>query len=88
MKWVRRLVCAPIRLYQKFISPCLGHNCRFLPTCSQYAIEAIMVHGVLKGGLLAMWRILRCNPWGGLLLSSIFLSPCDFSACAGRVLRL
>ena len=54
MKWVRRLVCAPIRLYQKFISPCLGHNCRFLPTCSQYAIEAIMMHGVLKGGLLAM----------------------------------
>ena len=65
MKWVPRLVCAPIPLYQKFISPCLGHNCRFLPTCSQYAIEAIMVHGVLKGGLLAMWRILRCNPWGG-----------------------
>ena len=64
MKWVRRLVCAPIRLYQKFISPCLGHNCRFLPTCSQYAIEAIMMHGVLKGGLLAMWRILRCNPFG------------------------
>ena len=65
MKWVRRLVCAPIRLYQKFISPCLGHNCRFLPTCSQYAIEAITVHGVLVGGLLALWRILRCNPWGG-----------------------
>ena len=65
MKWVRRLVCAPIRLYHKFISPCLGHNCRFLPTCIQYAIEAIMMHGVLKGGLLAMWRILRCNPWGG-----------------------
>lgn len=65
MKWVRCLVCAPIRLYQKFISPCLGNNCRFLPTCSQYAIEAIMVHGVLKGGLLAVWRILRCNPWGG-----------------------
>ena len=65
MKWVRRLVCAPIRLYQKFISPCLGHNCRFLPTCSQYAIEAITKYGPLKGLWLAVKRILRCHPWGG-----------------------
>ena len=65
MKWVRRLVCAPIRLYQKFISPCLGHNCRFLPTCSQYAIEAITKYGPVKGLWLAVKRILRCHPWGG-----------------------
>ena len=65
MTGVRRLVCAPIRRSQKSIAPRLGHTCRFLPTCGQYAIEAIMMHGGLKGGLLAMWRILRCNPWGG-----------------------
>ena len=63
--WSRRALCVPIRWYQKWISPGLGRNCRFTPSCSQYAIEAITVHGVLKGGLLALWRILRCNPWGG-----------------------
>ncbi|MGN0974903.1 MAG: membrane protein insertion efficiency factor YidD [Gemmiger sp.] len=53
-----------IRCYQRYISPLLGHNCRFTPTCSQYAIEALQVHGALKGTLLALWRILRCNPFG------------------------
>ncbi len=53
-----------IRCYQKFISPFLGPSCRFYPTCSAYAIEAIRVHGALKGTLLAAWRILRCNPFG------------------------
>ena len=55
---------ALIRLYQKYISPHLGHHCRFVPTCSQYAVEALATHGLLKGGLLAVWRILRCNPFG------------------------
>ena len=59
------LLVAPIRFYRAFISPLTPPSCRFTPTCSQYAIEAILMHGVLKGGLLAMWRILRCNPWGG-----------------------
>ena len=49
--------------YKKFISPMLGNNCRFLPTCSEYAMEAILVHGALKGSALAFWRILRCNPF-------------------------
>ncbi|MCI6082715.1 membrane protein insertion efficiency factor YidD [Gemmiger sp.] len=53
-----------IRWYQRFISPLLGHNCRFVPTCSQYAIQALQVHGALKGTLLSVWRILRCNPFG------------------------
>lgn len=52
-----------IRIYQKFISPLLGSNCRYTPTCSQYAIEAIQKHGVIKGILLGVWRILRCNPF-------------------------
>ncbi len=60
---LRKLFTMPIRAYKKYISPLLGHHCRYWPTCSEYAIEAIEVHGVLKGLLLASWRILRCNPW-------------------------
>ena len=55
----------PIRFYQKYISPLKPPTCRFTPTCSQYAIEAIRKHGPIKGFALAVWRILRCNPWGG-----------------------
>ena len=52
-----------VRGYQLFISPLLGPRCRFYPTCSQYAKEAIEKYGALKGGRLAVWRILRCNPF-------------------------
>ena len=55
----------PIRFYQKCISPLLGPSCRFTPTCSEYARQAILKHGPIKGLGLAIWRILRCNPWGG-----------------------
>ena len=51
-----------IKFYRKFISPYKKACCRFTPTCSQYAIEAITVHGAFKGSLLAIWRIIRCNP--------------------------
>jgi len=54
-----------IRCYQLLISPCLTPTCRYRPSCSYYAIEAIRVHGLLKGSWLAMKRILRCHPWGG-----------------------
>lgn len=53
-----------IRGYQKFISPMLPPSCRFHPTCSEYGYEAIQKHGLVKGGGLAIWRVLRCNPWG------------------------
>lgn len=59
------LLILPIRFYQKYISPLKPPTCRFTPTCSQYAIEAIRKHGPFKGLYLAVWRILRCNPWGG-----------------------
>lgn len=59
------LLILPIRLYQKYISPLTPASCRFTPTCSQYAIEALRKHGPIKGLGLAIWRILRCNPWGG-----------------------
>lgn len=52
-----------IRLYQKYLSPLKSVHCPYIPTCSQYAVEAIQKYGALKGGLLAGWRILRCNPF-------------------------
>lgn len=62
---LRRLFILPIRFYQGAISPLFPPVCRFTPTCSQYAVEAIMRHGVLKGSWLALRRIARCHPWGG-----------------------
>ena len=54
---------ALIRFYRKYISPCKPPCCRFVPTCSEYAYEAITKYGALKGGVLALWRLLRCNPF-------------------------
>ncbi|MBV8062699.1 MAG: membrane protein insertion efficiency factor YidD [Nevskia sp.] len=70
MRWLARLcrsVCTQallvlIRAYQRFISPLLGPRCRFYPSCSQYALEAIGRHGPVKGGWLALRRIARCHP--------------------------
>ena len=58
----------PIKLYQRYISPAFPARCKYYPTCSQYAITAIERFGVIVGGALAVWRILRCNPWskGGI----------------------
>lgn len=59
-----RVLIFLIRLYQKFISPLKGRSsCRFVPTCSQYAIEALKEWGFIRGSALALWRILRCNPF-------------------------
>ncbi len=61
---MKKLFITLIRFYQKYISPLKGRpSCIYIPTCSQYAIEAIGKYGALKGGLLAAWRILRCNPF-------------------------
>lgn len=54
-----------IKFYQKFISPLCPGVCRYRPTCSQYMIEAIQIHGIFKGGWLGIKRICRCHPWGG-----------------------
>lgn len=59
---MKRLLLALIRRYRRDISPNTPPACRFIPTCSAYALEAVEVHGAVKGGLLALWRILRCNP--------------------------
>lgn len=54
-----------IRLYQITLSPFIGQSCRYIPTCSNYGIEAIQKYGAIKGGWLTLKRILSCNPWGG-----------------------
>ncbi len=59
-----RVLIFLVQWYQRCISPLSGRVCRFIPTCSEYAIGAIRTHGPLKGSLLAAWRIVRCNPWG------------------------
>jgi uncharacterized protein len=61
---MKRLAAAPIHLYRWTLSPFLGRQCRFHPTCSAYALEAIERHGALKGWGLALRRLLRCHPWG------------------------
>lgn len=61
-RWLTKAAILPIRGYQLFISPLLGPRCRFHPSCSQYAIEAVQMHGVLKGIGLSVRRILRCHP--------------------------
>lgn len=71
MKWLRSIACLPIRVYQWTLSPLKqallgpGSGCRYRPTCSNYAIEAIKRYGILKGTWLGTKRILRCHPWGG-----------------------
>ena len=59
------LLILPVRFYQLFISPLLPPSCRFVPSCSQYALEALRKHGPVKGLWLALRRIARCHPWGG-----------------------
>ena len=60
---MKRVLIAIVRGYKKYISPLLPPSCRFTPTCSEYAMEALQKHGAWKGSLLAIWRILRCNPF-------------------------
>lgn len=68
MKWVVRIL---IKAYQRFISPVLhalggpAAGCRFQPSCSNYFLEAVEIHGFWRGSRLGIWRLLRCNPWGG-----------------------
>jgi putative membrane protein insertion efficiency factor len=60
---VRPVLLAPIRAYQRFLSPALPRRCKYHPTCSEYAAQAIRTYGVPRGLVLAAWRVLRCNPW-------------------------
>ncbi|NNE86672.1 MAG: membrane protein insertion efficiency factor YidD [Silicimonas sp.] len=64
MSPLAHIMALPVRAYRLFISPWLGANCRYQPTCSAYALEALHKHGGLKGSWLAAKRIARCHPWG------------------------
>jgi putative membrane protein insertion efficiency factor len=59
----RELAVAPVIFYQRAVSPLLGRRCRYEPSCSRYAVQAIREFGILRGLVLAGWRLLRCNPW-------------------------
>lgn len=60
---MKRLLIGLLRFYQYAISPLLGRRCRFFPTCSEYAVEAVQKHGAMKGGWLGLKRVCRCHPW-------------------------
>ena len=68
MSALRTVAVAPIRLYQRVISPAIPQRCRYYPSCAEYAAQAVGRWGILRGSVLAAWRILRCNPWsaGGI----------------------
>jgi len=58
-----RCLLVPVRVYQRAISPLLPARCKYHPTCSAYAVQAVETYGILRGSLIAGWRLLRCNPW-------------------------
>ena len=63
MTFARRVVTAPIVVYRRLISPAIPNRCRYHPSCSAYALQAVEEFGILRGLVLATWRIVRCNPW-------------------------
>jgi putative membrane protein insertion efficiency factor len=63
MRSLRVLATGPVLFYQRIISPALPQRCRYHPSCSRYAVDAIRAYGILRGSVLAAWRLLRCNPW-------------------------
>ncbi|MBT8336186.1 MAG: membrane protein insertion efficiency factor YidD [Gemmatimonadetes bacterium] len=72
---VRRVLIGFVRLYQVGISPLTPPSCRYTPSCSAYAVEALERHGALRGSWMAMRRILRCHPWGGSGYDPVPLRP-------------
>ena len=61
--WARRVAVAPVLAYQRVVSPLFPRRCKYEPTCSRYAVEAVRELGVARGVVVAAWRLLRCNPW-------------------------
>lgn len=63
MSFLRALAVVPVRVYQRVISPAIPQRCKYHPSCSQYAVTAVREYGILRGSVLTIWRLLRCNPW-------------------------
>jgi putative membrane protein insertion efficiency factor len=63
VRLLREALLLPLHLYRRVISPLMRPHCRYSPTCSEYALEAVREYGVIRGGVLAAWRVMRCNPW-------------------------
>jgi uncharacterized protein len=63
LRVLRVVATMPIVVYQRFVSPAIPRRCKYEPTCSRYALDAIREYGILRGAVLAGWRLLRCNPW-------------------------
>lgn len=82
-RWAKALLKAPVLLYRYLLSPVLPPRCRYLPTCSEYAIEAIETHGPARGAYLAAHRLCRCHPWGGSGLDPVPPVSGDRQAAAG-----
>ncbi len=81
-----RLLAGVVRGYQLVVSPWLGPSCRYYPSCSSYAVDALQQHGAVRGGGLAFWRLLRCNPWsnGGVDHVPAQGEPMPWSRKSGR----
>ena len=77
-----QLLVLLVRLYQWTLRPFIGAQCRFEPSCSEYAVEALRLHGAVRGTGLAAWRVLRCNPWTPGGLDPVPPCPCHPKATA------
>ncbi|GAB4572339.1 MAG: membrane protein insertion efficiency factor YidD [Rhodothalassiaceae bacterium] len=77
MSPLARFLSFGVHAYRLFLSPLLGPRCRYLPTCSEYALEALRIHGGLYGSWLAIRRIGRCHPWGGSGYDPVPVCKCD-----------
>jgi putative membrane protein insertion efficiency factor len=79
---VAKTLRGAIRLYQLFLSHFSAGSCRYLPSCSEYAMEAVEIHGAVRGGWLGFVRILRCNPWGGAGYDPVPPADCRNPICS------
>lgn len=84
MSPLAHLLALPVRAYRLVLSPWVGHGCRYQPTCSAYALEALQRHGALKGGYLAARRVLSCHPLGGHGYDPVPGADPDFDARRGK----
>jgi uncharacterized protein len=84
---MKTLALSMLRLYKRWISPSLAPSCRYVPTCSEYAMEAIDRYGVLRGGAMAAWRLLRCHPFVKGGLDPVVRHSVDSRVCRDQSIR-